>query len=168
MRYFLVNYLENANFDCKPVENKLSENDLIEKALVENERLDGVKGSLRKLNLGVCACCKQVRDIPRDTEWKSKKATALKSELKAGSKNSILDFIARQEEKSRQKEEAEIAEEFSVDVDAIFEPRKNLKKLKRMDPIEKEIEEFKLFCARNVPISPRLKLPLLSLNLFPN
>ena len=140
----------------------------VEKELIEKERLDDMKSSLSKLNLGVCACCKQVRDIPRDMQWKSNKATELKSELKAGSKNSILDFIARQEQKSRetQKKEPEFLEDAELNVDAIFEPRKNLKKLKRMDPIEKEIEEFKLFCKMNVPTSPRLKLPLLSLNLF--
>ena len=51
------------------------------------------------------------------------------------------------------------------DVDFIFEP-KNLKILETLDPIEKEIEEFKLFCQVCVPAHPRLKVPLVTLNLM--
>jgi len=49
------------------------------------------------------------------------------------------------------------------DVDSIFEPRK---KLNELDPIDKEIEEFKLFCQISRPVRPRLKVPLVSLNLM--
>jgi len=51
------------------------------------------------------------------------------------------------------------------DVNFIFEP-KNVKILETLDPIEKEIEEFKLFCQVCVPARPRLKVPLVTLNLM--
>lgn len=95
----------------------------------------------------------------------------MKSLLRAKAESAIYDFFDNQipdeiGEGDSTEYFADYAENSdSEDFDYIFEPQ-NLSSLNELDPIEKEIEEFKIFCQSCVPARPRFKVPLMSLNLM--
>lgn len=79
----------------------------------------------------------------------------------SGSTSGSDDDEDAEDEEEEEDEEYDF-EETEESINFIFEPNF----LESLDPIEKEIEEFKLFCQVCVPARPRLKVPLVTLNLM--
>lgn len=97
--------------------------------------------------------------------------STLRSELRLRAGDKMDDFFAKNApETISENSSSETLSSSSMcdcsmdeeDFDAIFEPRK----LDGLDPIERELECFKKFCQDCVPVRPRLKVPLVTLNLI--